>query len=140
MRKLSTITAPILPFPTSAHATDRRPLASFWAGLTCMALVKLHETDSAVKVSDDGHPAHFVWLPKAMLTIAKEDRGPFIVVTMSNVFAARKRLQIRFIDPARFSDDEQAQLADAVATAARARNALRNYRDPLPFPGRNAFA
>ena len=132
----------IVPITTAAHSFGRRPLSSFFQGVTCMALVKLDENQAgtAIKVSDDGHPAHFAWLPKAMVTIAKEDYGPFIVVTINQQIAAQKRLQIRFIDPARFTEPQRDQLRAAIETAARARLCLRNHREPLAYPGRNAFA
>lgn len=138
MRKLAEISAPILPLATRSHA--RRPLASFWAGLTCLVLVRHQETEKALFVSDDDDVIGAVWVPKAMLVVDPKDRGPFVVATMSLNFAREKRLQLRFIDPERFCDVKRDMLKDAVSTAARTRLRLAGHQDALPFPGRNAFA
>lgn len=141
MRKLSHITAPILPAGVSARPSARRPLKSFAGNLTCLVLVKHGETEKALLVSDDGDAIGAVWVPKAMLSIDRAERGRFVVATISQAFAQQKRLSIRFIDPAKFLPEEITQLADAVGTAARSRNALRGYRQPMGWHGgRNVFA
>lgn len=133
-------TASIVPFRTAATSFDRRPLPRFFGQLTCIVLVKHQERDKALFVSDDGDVVGGVWLPKAMLVIDAKDRGPFLVVTISQAFAAQKRLSLRFIDPRQFCDTERDMLAEAVATAARTRLRLRGFQQPLAYPGRNAFA
>ncbi len=141
MRKLSEITAPILPADLPARSCARRPLRSYAGNLTCLVLIKHGETDKALMVSDDGDAIGAIWVPKAMLSIDKIDRGRFLVATLSQAFAQQKRLSVRFIDPAKFLAQEITQLADAVGTAARSRNALRGHRQPMGWHGgRNIYA
>lgn len=128
-------------FPHAPASFARRAIASNpMAHVTCLVLVKHHETEKALLVSDNGDAVGAVWVPKSMLWLDQADRGRFIVATMSKGFAEQKRLYPRFIDPARFLAEEIASLREAEGLAARTRNRLRGHRDPLPYPGRNAFA
>jgi hypothetical protein len=141
MRK-SPAPSTVLPFPAPpARSFGRRPIAPIFGHLTCLVLVKHHETEKALFVSDDGDPIGAVWVPKAMLVIEPGDRGRFIVATVSKTFAEQKRLYPRFIDRARFCIEEIASLEAAESLAARKRNRLRNYREPMGWSGgRNVFA
>lgn len=140
MRRLS-ITATIVPFDRSARPRERRPLKSYVGHLTCLTLVKHGESEKALLVSDDNDPVGAVWVPKALLSIDKVDRGKFLVATMSQDFARQKRLSIPFIDPEKLLAEEVALLADAICTAARNRNRLRGHRKPMSWHGgRNVFA
>jgi len=138
--RTSPSTSTVTPFRSGPVSFGRRPLASYAGHLTCIALVRHQETDKALLVSDCGSAIGAVWVPKAMLVIDKADRGRFIVATMSQAFANQKRLMPRTIDPSKFTADEARDLQDAVMVAARTRLRLRNFREPLAYPGRNAFA
>ncbi|MBN9007284.1 MAG: hypothetical protein J0H40_17945 [Rhizobiales bacterium] len=141
MRKLSQATATIIPFDRAARPRERRTLKSFAGSLTCLVLVRHAETAMALLVSDDNDPIGAVWVPKAMLSIDRADRGRFLVATMSQDFARQKRLSIPFINPDKLLPEEAAQLADANCTAARNRNRLRGHRKPMSWNGgRNVFA
>lgn len=141
MRKLCEVTATILPPASAGRSYPRRPLKSFAGSLTCLVLVKHQETDKALFVSDDASPVGAIWIPKALISIDRADRGRFLVATMSQAFARQKRLTSRFIDSTTLTAEEAAQLADAVGTAARARNRLRNHHQPMGWSGgRNVFA
>lgn len=118
----------------------RRPLAPLFGHLTCLVLVKHGETEKALLVSDDGDAVGAVWVPKVVLIIEPGERGRFIIATISKAITAQKRLDCRFIDPARFLAEEITVLQEAKMLAARSRNRLRGHRDALPYPGRNAFA
>lgn len=142
MRKLSDVTAPILPVRSAyPRSFDRRPVRAVFDFLTCLVLVKHDESDTALFVSDNNDPVGAIWVPKALLQIDKAAHGKFIVATMSTAFAQQKCLTSRFIDPSKLLPEEAEQLADAVGTAARSRNALRRYRQPMGWSGgRNVFA
>jgi len=144
MRKPSESTN-IVRFPPRASGRalsfPRRALAPIPGNLTCLVLIKHHETDKALKVSDDGDASKAVWLPRSMLIIEPGDRGEFIVATLPKLIADRKRLYPRSIDHrSEWGEARLRLLVEAQSLAARNRNRLRSYRDPLPFPGRNAFA
>jgi hypothetical protein len=132
----------ILPFsPIRSRSYARRPLASFVGHVTCLMLFRHDETEADVLVSDDNDPVGAVWLPKALLSIDRADRGRFLAVTLSQRIAHLNRLSTPVIDRARFSMEERADLEDAITAAARARKRLGgNREEPLPFPGRNAWA
>ncbi len=51
--------------------TARRPIAPLDRGMTCIVLVRHHETKLAIKVSDTGDASKAVWVPKAMVIIAR---------------------------------------------------------------------
>jgi hypothetical protein len=141
MRRLSEVTAPILPAGLSVRSCARRPLKSFAGNLTTLVLIQHGSSDKALFVSDNNDSIGAVWVPRALLQIDKADRGKFLVATMSLAFAQQKRLTSRFIDPSKLLPEEASQLADAVGTAARSRNALRGYRQPMGWSGgRNVFA
>lgn len=137
--RISTRPSSVIPY-NQVRAYPRRPIGSVWAGLTCLVLFRHQENAEALLVSDDGDPVGAVWVPKAMLTIDGTDRGRFLVVTLPRNLAAQKRLSLRLLDWSRFAPGEAELLAEAVASATRTRNRLLGHRQPLPFPGRNAFA
>lgn len=143
MRK-STATSTVVPFqPAASQSFGRRPIAPVPGHLTCLVLVQhqANDTDTELFVSDNGDPVGAVWVPKAMLDLDGTDRGKFLVATVSQAFANQKRLYPRFIDRARFTPEEAAQLNDASALAARTRNRLRGHRSPMSWSGgRNVFA
>lgn len=130
----------VLPFSTRTRSFPRRPLASFAGHVTCLMLFRHDETATELLVSDDGDAVGAVWLSKALLSIDRTDRGRFLVVTISQRVAHVKHLATPIIDRARFTHEEHDDLEDAIATAARARKRLSGREEPLPFPGRNAFA
>jgi len=131
----------IIPFsPSRPRSFPRRPLTSFMGHVTCLMLFRHDETDTDLLVSDDGDAVGAVWLPKAMLSIDRADRGRFLVVTIAQRVAHQHHLSTPIIDRARFTAEERADLEDAITVAARARKRLGGREEPLPFPGRNAFA
>jgi hypothetical protein len=133
-------TSTIVPFPSASRSFGRRPLKSYFGQLTCLVLVRHAETEKALFVSDDGDKVGAVWVPRALLSIDGINRGPFLVATMSQQFATQKHLQVRFIDPQKHLAHEAELLAEAISVAARTRLRLRGSQQPLPFPGRNAWA
>lgn len=117
----------------------RRPRAN--AGLTCLALVVHDRTDRALLVSDNADVACAKWCPKVMLSIEERDASyGFIVATMASAFAQQKGLWPRFVDRTGWSAERIAALGAAEQRAAAKRLQYRGFRQPLPFPGRNAFA
>lgn len=131
----------IVSFSPRPVTFGRRPIAPVTGNLTCLVLVKHHETEKALFVSDDGNAVGAVWVPKALLIIEPGERGNFIVATMSKGFSDQKRLYPRFIDPSRFTKERAADLEEAGSLAARNRNRLRCYRAPMGWNGgRNVFA
>lgn len=142
MRRLSEITSSILPFPAEARSFGRRPLASFFDGLTALVLVKhrQNETGTALLVSDDADPVGAVWVPRAMLVIDPTDRGRILVATMSKAFAAQKGLRISLFNPAHLLPGEADILTEAEAVAARARLGMRNHRSFNRCNGRDHYA
>lgn len=143
MRRLSEITAPILPAGVSVRPCARRPLKSFAGNLTTLVLVVHQSTDTALFVSDSGDVVSAVWVPRALLSIDKADRGRFIIATMSLPLAQQKRFAPYRVRSETLLPEEREKLAEASAAAARARNALRGYRPgsrPTWSGGRNVFA
>lgn len=142
MRKLSEVTAPILPSHLRVQPCARRPLKSFAGSLTCLALVVHQESDLSLQVSDNNDPISAVWVPKAFLSIDKAmDRGKFIVATLSITIAQQKRLAPYRLRPELLLPEERDQMADAISAAARARNALRGHRQQDPtWRSGNMFA
>lgn len=122
------------------HSFDRRrPRAN--AGLTCLALVVHDRTDRALFVSDNADVACAKWCPKVMLSIEERDASyGFIVATMASAFAQQKGLWPRLVDRTGWSAERIAALAATEQRAAEKRLQYRGFRQPLPFPGRNAFA
>jgi hypothetical protein len=136
----SALFADSVPFRSAPRPYARRRVRAVFDSLTCLVLIRHGETDKALQVSDDGEAAGAVWVPKALLSIDRADRGRFLVATMSQALAQQKRLTSRFIDPSKLLPEEAERLADAVGTA-RSRNALRGYRQPIGWSGgRNVFA
>lgn len=140
MRKLSEITSTILPFPAATRSFGRRPLPSFFAGLTCLVLVKHQETEKAVFVSDDADVIGAVWVPRAWLTIDTKDRGRILVATMSKEIARQKGLRISMFDPAHLREGEADLVTEAEASAAETRNRMRGAGPFNRCNGRNHYA
>lgn len=140
MRKLAHVTANIIPIPHAKHPFARRPLAAYAGRVTCLMLFRHQENEREIFVSDDRDATGAVWIPKALVTIERTDRGPYLVVTLSQTLADRHRLSTPIIDFERYAPHERALLKDAIASAQRTRRRLNGFVDPLPFPGRNAFA
>lgn len=140
MRKLATITAGILPASPGQRSFPRRRVRAVFDSLTTLVLVKHDETETQLQVSDDGDPIGAVWIHKAPVLVDPKDRGRFLVVTLTRTMAQQKGLSLCILDRARFLPEERADLEDAVSTAARARQRMSRREEPLPFPGRNAFA
>jgi hypothetical protein len=127
-------------FPAASRSFGRRPLSSLAGHVTCLMLFRHDETATQVFVSDDNDAVGAVWLPKALLSIDRTDRGRFLVVTISQRVANQHHFSTPVIDRSRFTQEERADLEDAILTAARGRKRLFGREEPLPFPGRNAFA
>jgi len=139
---MRTAQSTVVPFsPSRPRSFPRRPLAAFVGHVTCLMLFRHDETDTELLVSDDDDAVGAVWLPKALLSIDRADRARFLVVTLSQRIAHQHHLSTPIIDRASFTPEERADLEDAITAAARARRRLGgNREEPLPFPGRNAFA
>ena len=129
-------------FPAKPTYFPRRALAPIPGNLTCMVLVKHDSTEKALYVSDDGDPAHGVWIPRSWLIIEPGERDVFLVALMLKISAQRKRLsEHKYLKPDEsWSAEKTAAYEETFALACRKRNRLRNHQQPLPFPGRNAFA
>lgn len=146
MRKLSEITAPLLPANGAARSFDRRPLPKVFAEFTCIVLVKHQESKSgkAFYVSTDGDVLNAVWVPKAMLGVDPIDRGRFLVATVSKAFAGEKRIDVGHLKlewTDRLTPDERTQLKSAEELARRTRQRFNGYRpSTLSHFGRNEFA
>lgn len=111
------------------RGSDRRQVTPSIPGVTCLVLVRHHQTEKAILVSDCGVYAKAVCVPKAMVTIEQpSDRG-ILVATMSKAFAEQKNLHPRFIDPSLFNQATREVLDAAVARAARKRNLYRGHRE-----------
>lgn len=139
MRKLADITSDIVGFSTLP--SPRRHLAPRDLGMTCLVLVRHHETPKAILVSDTGIYANAVWIPKAMVVIEMPSERGILVASMSKAFAQQKKLCERAIDPTLFNEATRDVLADANARAARKRNFYRRFRAPTSnCMNRNVFA
>lgn len=130
----------IITSPDRTVCYGRRPIAPVMPSVTCLVLVLHHATDKALLLSDNGIAARAVWCPKAMLQVDARSPHGFLVATMSKRFAEQKGLAPRFIARDDLSCEAIIALDDAERLAARKRTHLRGVHDPLPFPGRNAFA
>lgn len=140
MRKLSEITSNILSFPVPVRTFGRRQ-ARPTSGMTCIVLFLHDESASQLYISDDGDATSAVWINRAPVYVEPKDRGRFLVVTMPEHMLREKHLSpYSILDYDRYTPDERVMLKDAVESAGRARKRLSGYRDPLPYPGRNAFA
>ena len=138
MRPLSEISAPII--RSTVRSYDRRPVRSAQSSFTCLVLVRHAENEGQILVSDDGDAVGAIWIPKAPLLIDPKDRGPFLVVTLTHHLATQKRQKVALLDWDRYTPSERLMLKDAVEVARRTRSRLSGFEEPLPFPGRNAFA
>jgi hypothetical protein len=138
--RTSSKTSSVIPFP-APRPFARRPIASSAPGMTCMVLVRHHQTDKAILVSDTGIYSAAVWIPKSMVTIEMPSSRGILVASMSKAFAQQKNLHERAIDPTLFNEATREVLADANARAARKRNFYRRYAAPTAnCMNRNAFA
>lgn len=144
MRKLSEITAPILPAAPAGRSFDRRPLPKVFVEFTCIVLIKHHETAKALLVSTDGDAVGAVWVPKAMLGLDHADRGRFLVATVSKAFAGQKRIDVGHLNlewTDRLTPEERTQLKSAEELARRTRRRFNGTRDQMSWSGgRNVFA
>ncbi|KGT75833.1 hypothetical protein MA20_32105 [Bradyrhizobium japonicum] len=123
------------------RGSDRRQVTPSSLGVTCLVLVRHHQTDKAILVSDCGVYAKAVWVPKAMLTIHEPSERGVLVATMSKAFAEQKDLHPRFIDPELFNQATREVLESAVARAAKKRNFYRGHRSPhARHDSQNLFA
>lgn len=118
----------------------RRNLTPTRPDVTCLALCVHLETEKALLVSDKADRACAVWCPKSLLSLDPSLSGEFIVATMSKRLAEQKNLHPRAIDTEGWIESRIITLSDAQGRAARKRNQYRNHHEPLPYPGRNAFA
>lgn len=142
MRKLSTITATILPPPPGQRTFARRRVRAIFDSLTCLVLVKHAENATQLFVSDDGDAVGAIWLNRATLLVDPKDRGPFLVVTMPRTMAQKKGLAPCIIDWDRYTPGERVMLKDAVETARRSRERMsgRSSNQPTWSGGRNVYA
>lgn len=118
----------------------RRRLTASLPAVTCLALCVHHQTEKALLVSDCADQARAVWCPKSLLSLDPNVSGEFIVATMAKRLAEQKNLHPRAIDTEGWIESRIIALSDAQGRAARKRNQYRNHQQPLPYPGRNAFA
>lgn len=132
--------AGVIPFPSPTRTFARRPIASSAPRMTCLVLILHGQSEKACKVSDSGVAAEAVWIPKVMVSLDEFSERGILVASMSKAFAERKNLHPRFIDPSLFDQATADVLREANARAARKRNLYRGHQQPLPYPGRNAFA
>jgi hypothetical protein len=135
-------TSTIVPFPAASRSFGRRPLPSFFAGLTCLVLIvhQENEAKTALFVSDDGDAVGAVWVPRAMLVVDPVDRGRIMVATLSQALANQKGLRPNLVDAAHLRDGEAELLTNAEAVAARTRNSMRGYRTFNRCNGRDYYA
>lgn len=137
--RIATSSTTVIQISRSA-SFGRRQLAPVMPAVTCLALVRHRETEKALLVSDCADETRAVWCPKVLLQFDRVSPDGFIVATMAKRFAERKGLCTRFIDTEGWAESRIIALRDAEGAAARKRNQLAGHRDPLPRPGRNAFA
>jgi hypothetical protein len=137
------ITSNVVRLQPRIPVTGRRRLRPADLGLTCLALIVHGEsaTGDSLFVSDCCDYDRAVWCPKVMLRI-EPCAAPygFIVATMAQTFAQQKGLWPRFVDRTGWSEDRCAALVCVERLAATKRLQYRGFQQPLPFPGRNAFA
>lgn len=140
MRKLSTITAPIIN-RTGPRAFARRQVTSFQNSLTCLVLFKHAESGTQYQVSDDGDAIGAVWIDKSPVLVDPRFPGPFLVVTLTRTMAQQHRFIGCILDWSKYTPEEQCQLKDAVGAAFRARKRLGGVQQSsMGYHGRNAFA
>lgn len=142
MRKLSTITATILPPPLRQRSYDRRPVRAVFNSLICLAVVRHDENDAQLFVSCTGDEADAVWVKKAQILVDPKDRGPFLVITLTRMLAQEKNLSTCIIDWDRYTPEQQLMLKDAVECARRSRERMSGQSSNRPTwnGGRNVYA
>ena len=142
MRKLSAITASIVPPPIGQRSFARRRVRAVYDSLTCMCLVRHGESPTEIFVSDDGDVTSAIWLHRAPVLVDPKQRGKFLVVTLSRTLAQQKGLALSIIDRSRFLPEERADLEDAVEAARRTRERMfgRSQNRPTWSGGRNVYA
>jgi hypothetical protein len=141
MRKLSAVTANILPQPIGHRSFARRRVRAVFDSLTCLVLVKHSESATEIFVSDDGDAVGAIWIHKAPLLVDPKDRGPFIVVTMTRTMAQQKGLAPCILDWDRYTPAERVLLKDAIETARRSRERMSGHSSNRPTwsGGRNVY-
>lgn len=138
MRKLSEVTAQIL-YPSQARSFGRRPIDTRHSGLTALVLFKHDETETQLFVSDDGDAVGAVWIKKSPVLVEAKDRGRFLVVTMLEIEARQKGLSpYSILNWESFTQDERAQLKDAILSAKRTRDRLSGRCTPGLHPNATA--
>jgi hypothetical protein len=142
MRRLSLITANIVPSRPGQRPNARRRVRNVMNSLTCLCLVKHAENETQIFVSDDGDAVGAIWLNRGPLLVDPKDRGPFLVVTMTRTMAHQKGLAPCILDWDRYTPDERLMLKDAVEAAKRIRQRLNgeNGNRPTWSGGRNVYA
>lgn len=144
MRRLDQITSTIAPLRSGSRSYARRPLAAYAGHLTVLMLVRHAESATEIQVSDDGDAVGAVWIPRALISIERADRGRFLVVTLPLKLARDNRLTTPIIDRSRMLPQEIAQLDDALAAAKRGRDRLtgniQSSNRPTWSGGRNVYA
>jgi len=125
MRKLSEVTATIVPISHLARPYARRQIRSAQNSLTVLTLVKHDESAGQIQVSDDGDAASAVWLSRGPIMIDARDFGRFVVVTMPEQLARQKNLKVyKFWEFDRLIPDERALLRAAIEAAGNSRRRL----------------
>ena len=142
MRKLSVITANIIPPAPGQRSYGRRRVRNVMNSLTCLVLVRHDQNPTQLFVSDDGDAVGAIWLNRGPLLVDPKDRGPFLVVTMTRTMAQQKGLAPCILDWDRYTPDERLMLKDAVEAAKRTRQRLNgeNGNRPTWSGGRNVYA
>lgn len=142
MRKLSVITSNIAPLRSGQRPYARRPLNSYVGRNTCVMLFRHQETATHILLSANDDVLCAVWLPKALLSIDRTDRGRFLVVTVAQRTVDMNRLGTCLIDRSRYLPEERVLLEEAITMASRARRRLNgeNGNRPTWSGGRNVYA
>lgn len=142
MRKLSEISAPILPSQPGRVPSERRRVRAVFDSLTAMVLFKHGENETQLFVSDDDDATGAVWIPKQPVLLDTKDRGRFLVVTMTRTAAQRHGFALRILDRNRYLPEERAMLDDAVEVARnkRFRFSGQSNNRPTWSGGRHVYA
>lgn len=143
MRRLATISAPLLPTRTDTRRSyaRRQRLSRVMDSLTCLMVVRHDETPTELYVSKDGDPLSAVWIHKSPVLVDPKTRGRFLVLTLTRTVAMQKGLTLGLVDRAKFLPEEIADLEDAIQTAKRARERMSGQSSNRPTwsGGRNVY-
>ena len=140
MRRLATISAPLLPTRTDTRRSyARRQRRAVYDSLTSVMVVRHGETATELYVSKDGNPLSATWIHKSPVLVDRKNRGRFLVITMTRTMAHQKGLYAGIVDRSRFLPEERADLEDAILTARRARERMQyGGRKPPLHPNATA--